>query len=107
VTHLHVPTGETAELAAAGHVSIVSLTGGGDLTVSGGGTFDVVDDASFTGTVQPAPDGTVLNLNVTFIEMMVIMGDTAVNTFGVTLTVGALTLSGGTLSAEGGGELVI
>jgi len=107
VTHLHVPDGVTAEFAYAGHVSILSLTGGGDLTVSGGGTFDVTDDATFTGTAQAAPDGSVLNTGVTFIETMTVLSDATVETFGQTLTIGTLTLAGGALAAAGGGEIVI
>ena len=106
VAELHVPFGAVAEFACTNTISILSLTGGGTLIVSGGGTFDVTDDTSFTGTATAAQD-TTLHRGVMFIERMTVTDDTAVNTLGQTVTVGTLTLLGGTLSAAGGGDLVI
>ena len=105
---LDVPDGVTVDTACAGHVTIGTLTGGGALTVSGGGTFDVVDDDGFDGTIDfDQNDGTVLNVGIDVVETLFVSADTVINTYGKTLTVQVLTLAGGTVQVAGGGELVV
>ncbi len=106
VLALDVPTGANVTLASAGTVAIGSLTGGGTLTVAGGGTFAVVDDAAFTGSVSAEP-GTTLNLGVASLSRLTVSGAQTLATSGGVLTVGELTLAGGTLTVAGGGELAL
>ena len=104
---LDVPFGTTAEISCAGHVIIGALTGGGTITVSGGGAFDVIGDAGFSGTISDAGDETVLNMDAGNLGNLDFNSDAVINTFGKTVSVQTLTLAGGTLQVTGGGELVV
>ena len=106
---LEVSDGVTADLVCTGQVTIAALAGGGTLTVSGGGTFNVIDRTGFSGgTLAVAQgDGTQWNENIDTIDSLCVAENTALNTLGHTLTVGTLTLEGGTLQVTGGGGLTV
>ena len=51
IGELEIPDGENAELLLSGIVTVGRLTGGGTLTVDGGGSVCVMDAGGFTGSV--------------------------------------------------------
>ncbi len=106
VLALDVPAGAEVTLSCAGTVAIGALTGGGTLTVAGGGTFGVVDDTGFTGSVS-AESGTTLNSGVTVISRLTVSGAQTFSTAGGLVTVDELTLAGGVLTVAGGGALAL
>jgi len=108
VLTLAVPAGANVTLASAGTVAIGSLTGGGTLTVAGGGTFAVVDVSAFTasGGALSAEAGTTLSTGAATVNRLTISGSRTVSPVS-TLTVSNLVFSGGTLTVAGGGELAL
>jgi hypothetical protein len=106
VLALNVPMGADVTISCAGTVAIGSLTGGGTLTGAGGGTFAVVDDSGFAGSVSAEP-GTTLKVGATSISRLTVSGDQTLSTAGGTVTVDELTLAGGKLTVSGGGELAL
>lgn len=104
---LDIPEGAVATISCVGHVTIGALFGSGTLVVSGGGTFDVLDDSAWNGSLSAASDGSVLKRDQAMFPSLHLSSDTALDTYGKVIVVNALTLSGSSLCAVGGGEVVV
>ena len=101
ISTLDVPLGESAVLEAAGTVTVLHLTGGGDLLASGGGTFYVLDDGGFTGNAAADPGTTWVTGYSEIADLPVFAGETVLALAQDTTVRRLSFVASGTLSVSG------
>lgn len=106
IATLHVAADTHVTLFSSGHVCIYALSGGGTVTVAGGGTFEVIDTSALQaegGSINAAA-GTTLTTGVTLLPSLHVWSDVSLSPT-AKLTVSNLHFLGGTLTWMGGEEL--
>lgn len=106
VETMHIESGTNVTIFSSGHVVIYALSGGGTVTVAGGGSFDIIDQSALVagGGSVVAADGTTLNTAVSVLSELDVWSDMTL-TSAAKLTVSNLNFHGGTLTWTGGAEL--
>jgi hypothetical protein len=106
VETMHIDAGTNVTVFSSGHVVLYALSGGGTLTVAGGGTFDIIDQSALVadGGSVVAADGTTFNTAVSVLSELDVWSDMTL-TSAAKLTVSNLNFHGGTLTWTGGAEL--
>jgi len=104
---VQIADGVNATVYSGGHVVIGALSGGGSLTVAGGGSFDIIDKSALDtdGGSVTAAGGTTLNTAVSLLPELNVWWDLTLSPSAL-LSVSNLNFYGGTLTVAGGGLAV-
>lgn len=104
---MQIPAGVNATVYSSGHVVIGALSGGGTLTVAGGGSFDIIDKSALDteGGSVTAAGGTTLNTAVSVLAKLSVGWNLTLSPTAL-LSVSNLNFYGGTLTITSG-ELAV